>query len=122
MKPIIRAAMSVVLVGVSPSYGQTPPAVSSLSPSMILENASSPFVTLDFAKRLALLVVQEKYPKDTLVARGVREVTDREDAWWVSVEVDVPSASPLRRVMAPLLPKQITIQIRKANAEVVSIS
>ena len=122
MKHVIGAALGMVLVSVSVSYGQTPPAVSSLSPSMILENFSAPFVTSDFAERLALLVVEEKYPKDTLVASGVKEVMDRDGAWWVTVNVEFPSASPLRRVMGPLLPKQLTIQIRKTNAEIVSIS
>jgi hypothetical protein len=90
--------------------------------SMMLENFSGPFVTHDFAVHLAQLVVEEKYPKNILVASGVGDVLEKDGIWWVTLIIDVPSGSPFASMVKKPYSTHLTIHIRKTNAEIVSIS
>jgi|HubBroStandDraft_2_1064218.scaffolds.fasta_scaffold561054_2 hypothetical protein len=80
-----------------------------------------PFVTRTFAARLSQMVVEEKYPKNVLDFQGVADVVDKEGMWWVKVNIHIPPESPLVSLGGKEL-THLTIQIRKTNAEIVSIS
>jgi hypothetical protein len=92
-----------------------------LSISMFLENYGGPFVTRHFAERMSQIVIEEKYPNKVLQFRGVADVVDKEGVWWVKVNIRVPPESPIASLGGKEL-TQMTIQIRKTNAEIVEIS
>jgi hypothetical protein len=92
-----------------------------LSISMFLENYGGAFVTRHFAERRAQIVIEEKYPSNVIQFAGVADVVDKEGAWWVKVNIRVPPASPIASLARKDL-TQMTIQIRKTNAKIVSIS
>ena len=86
--------------------------------SMFLENFGGPFVTGDFAKKLATLVMQQKYPGATFDAASA-DVLDKGDTWWVNFTVrEWPKDMEKLR---PLLPAHITFLIRKSDAAVLGI-
>jgi hypothetical protein len=88
---------------------------------MFLENYGSAFVTRHFAERMAQIVIEEKYPGNVLQFAGVADAVDKEGVWRVKVNIRVPPESPIARLEKIEL-TQMTIQIRKTNAEIVSIS
>ncbi len=83
---------------------------------ILIKDTSGPFVTRRLAERLAVAVIEEKYSKDTFVVRGAPQVLDQDSTWAVTVENAVPLPAK------SLLPKRLTILIRKANAEIVGMS
>jgi hypothetical protein len=87
-----------------------------LDVSIMVENMNGPFVSREFAEHLALLVIEEKYPKDVFSVHGAAIVVDKGDVWWVSYNNELPSPE------ASIRPKHLTIHIRKANGEIVAIS
>jgi hypothetical protein len=120
MRRTIFLMTAALLVGaVSNANDHAPPP--QLSISMFLENYGGPFVSRTFAARLSQLVVEERYPTNVLNFQGVADVVDQEGMWWVKVNVHIPPESPLVSLGAKEL-TQLTIQIRKTNAEIVSIS
>ena len=92
-----------------------------LSVSMFLENYGGPFVTRNFAARLSQIVIEEKYPTNVLSFDEVADVADIEGMWVVTVNIHIPAESPIASLGGKEL-KQLKIQIRKTNAEIVSIS
>jgi hypothetical protein len=90
--------------------------VAHMDTSMTMQNLMGPFVTKDFAERLALLVLEEKYSRDVFSARAVSDVTDKGDIWLVTVENDLPS-SP-----GSLAPRRFIVHIKKRNGEITAIT
>ena len=75
--------------------------------------------------RLALLVIEEKYPKDVFSARGSGTTVDKGDLWEVTfdnalVSPDDTSALPMRH--GSIVPRRLTITIRKTSGEIIDIS
>jgi hypothetical protein len=87
-----------------------------LDVTILVGNIHGPFVSREFAERLALLVIEEKYTADVFSVRGAGTVVDKGDFWWVTYDNGVP------RSEASIIPRRLTIQIRKANGEIVAIS
>jgi hypothetical protein len=80
-----------------------------------------PFISQDFAQKLARLVIEEKYPKDMFSAPEPGTVVDKGEAWWVTVD----NALASQRATLPkgaIIPRGLTIQIRKSNGEILAIS
>jgi hypothetical protein len=96
-----------------------------LSLSMSLLNQGRPFVSGRFAERLALLVIEEKYSEQFFKARGSATVVDKGETWSVTVEnglIDPQDKRELPFVGGELVPRRLTISIRKVNAEILSIT
>jgi hypothetical protein len=93
--------------------------------SIFALNHGQPFVSMDFAARLAQLVVDEKYPKDVLLVTGPPRVLHMGDTWRVVFDKVVPG--PVLDSLNPGAPhddgvaRRLTVVIRKTNAEIVSI-
>jgi hypothetical protein len=66
-------------------------------------------------------VIEEKYPTNVLSFDGVADVANIEGMWVVTVNIRIPTESPIASLGGKEL-KQVKIQIRKTNAEIVSIS
>jgi hypothetical protein len=120
MKRHVFLTISMLFVGDLSSADDHAP-TTQLSISMFLENYGGAFVTRHFAERMAQIVIEEKYPSNVIQFAGVADVVDKEGAWWVKVNIRVPPASPIASLARKDL-TQMTIQIRKTNAEIVSIS
>jgi len=121
MKKLFLIAL---LGGLTVCVADQPP-VNNLSLSMSLLNHGQPFVSARFAERLALLVLEEKYREQIFKARGSATVVDKGETWAVTVEnalVDPQDQRELPFVGGELVPRQLTISIRKTNAEILSIS
>lgn len=92
---------------------------------MIALNQGQPFISGAFAEQLALLVIEQKYPKDIFVVRGSARLVDKGEMW--SVTFDNGLAAPddkstLPMVGGKIVPRHLTITIRKTNGEIVSIT
>lgn len=83
--------------------------------SMVLHNFGATFVTEQLAVQLARIIICEKYPQDIFVAAGTPVTADNGDAWSLTF-VNSLSSTGLN-----VLPKTLTIRIRKADAAVLSI-
>lgn len=99
--------------------------MNTLSLSMMLLNQGQSFISGKFAERLALLVIDEKYPKDIFSARGAALMAEQGELWLATfdnelVSPDDKSALPMSD--GRIVPKRLTITIRKTNGEIVSIS
>jgi hypothetical protein len=120
MKRTVFLITAILFVGpLSHADDQRP--AQQLSVSMFLENYGGAFVTRHFAERMSQIVIEEKYPNNVLQFEGVADVLDKEGVWWVRVNIRVPPESPIASLGGKEL-TQMTIQIRKSNAEIVSIS
>ncbi len=92
--------------------------------SIFVLNHGQPFVSMDFAARLAQLVVDEKYPKDVLSVNGPPRVLDTGDTWRVVFDGVVPGPTLNSLNPGPQpdgVSRRLTVVIRKRNAEIVSI-
>jgi hypothetical protein len=92
---------------------------------MTLFNQGHPFVSKSFAERLALLVFDEKYPKDIFSARGPGSIVDKGDVWLVTFENDLVSPEDVSAVPTfngKVVTRRLTVTIRKTNGEIVTIS
>lgn len=92
-------------------------------PSMVLLNFEGPFVSRDFAEKLAVLVIDQKWSKDVFVRRGAGRIVDLGDAWSVTYENALDSGTdPMPTWKGKVVPRTLTIRIKKANGEILAIS
>jgi hypothetical protein len=82
---------------------------------MFLWNFGGPFATGDFAKKLGVLVMEQKYPGASFEAASPT-VLDKGDAWWVTFTVTQWPKDMEK--LRPILPRQIALMIRKSDAAV----
>lgn len=87
-------------------------------------NGVQPFASEAFARRVGLLVLEDRYPRDFFVADGEGVVVDAGDAWLVTfrnllVRKDA-GAVPLGSAL--MLPVSLTFRVRKCDGGVVDIS
>jgi uncharacterized protein YcfL len=97
---------------------------SKLTVSMLLFNQEESFVSEGFAKRLALLVIEEKYPKDIFIRHEGIRVLDQGEAWQVMIDnalVDTHDSSALPIIEGKIVPKSLSILINKANGAIIKI-
>jgi hypothetical protein len=117
MRCLIVSVISALAFGCTTERGT----VENLSVSMMLLNDPQPFVSKEFAERLALLVIDEKYPKDIFLVQSPASVEDKGENWEVTFTNDLPE-DRLTRVRPRLVPKgRLTITIRKVNGAILSI-
>ena len=119
MKKICLASVVLLLSACVVNH----PKVVSLDASMVLLNFESPFVTRDFAEKLAILVIDQKWSKDLFVLRGAGRIVDLGDAWSVTFENALDRGSdPIPTWNGRVVPRTLTIRIRKTNGEILAIS
>lgn len=121
MKQAILAAVFILLGGCATQQRT----MTTLSFTMTALNQGQPFVSEKLARRLAMLVIDDRYPKDFFAARGTGVVTDKDAVWLVTFEnalVDQDNDSILPMVNGVVVPRQLTITIKKTNGEIVDIS
>jgi hypothetical protein len=121
MKRVISLAVLLWLGGCVTQHRT----VTTLSLPMMLFNQGHPFVSESFAERLALLVFDEKYPKDIFSARGPGNIVDKGDVWLVTFEnalVSPDDANALPTFDGKVVARRLTVTIRKTNGEIVTIS
>jgi hypothetical protein len=109
MKQIIGIVLSVSMVGCVTDHR-------AMDPFMKLQNISGPFVSQSFAERLARIVIEEKYPKNIFSVQGSGNVVDKGDTWWVTFD------NALKGTIATMVPIRLTVHIKKANGEIVTIT
>jgi hypothetical protein len=87
-----------------------------LEPFMRLQNLAGPFISQSFAERLARLVIEEKYPKNSFSIQGPANVADKGDTWWVTFDNAVQGTMPA------MISKRLTVHIRKTDGAIVTIT
>jgi hypothetical protein len=86
--------------------------------SMIVSNAEGPFVTADFARKLGIVIMEQKYPGFTFAPESP-VVLDKGDTWWVTFTVkEWPKNMEKLR---PGLSDHLTLWIRKRDAAILAI-
>ena len=121
MKRLIATAILVLLGGCLTQHRT----VTTLSLSMMLLNQGQPFVSEKFAERLAVLVIEEKYPKDIFSVHASGIIVGKEDTWLVTFDnalVSQEDKSHLPMSDGRIIPRRLTITIRKTSGEIVAIS
>jgi hypothetical protein len=116
----IRCTLALgTIAAFTPGVAQEPATIQAQSEiSMFLENFGGPFVTSDFAKKLGVLVMEQKYPGTSFDAASAA-VVDKGDTWWVTFTVTQWPQEMQK--LRPLLPHQLTLLIRKSDAAVLGI-
>lgn len=91
--------------------------------AMIALNSVQPFASETYAKKVALLVLDDRYPKSVFLPQEGGTVVDGGDVWSVTFEnsllKDNRDAFPI--LDGVLLPRTLTFEIRKADAAIVDI-
>lgn len=91
---------------------------------MTLFNFQAPFVSETFARRIAQIVIEEKYPQSMFVAAGPSVALDAGSVWKVTLKNalvshgdkgDTPTINDVPS------PRDLTVEICKFNAAVLSI-
>jgi hypothetical protein len=121
MKFIVAVGVLLTLAACATEHGT----VSNMSVSMLVLNQGQPFVSREFAERLARLVIDEKYSKDLFTAQGPPHIVDNGDTWSVTFangQVNPADKSPMPLIKGRLFSRRLTITIRKTNCEVISIT
>jgi len=91
---------------------------------MMALNSTQPFVSEAFAKRIALLIVEDRYPHNVFSPKRAGLVQDGGEVWRVTFEnelIDSNDSSPMPMIDGVVVPRKLTFVIRKRNAEVVDI-
>ncbi len=90
---------------------------------MMALNSVQPFASEEFAKKLALLVLDDRYPKDVFLSDGIGAAVNQGDVWLVtfknSLHVDDSESLPIMNGM--LIPRALTLKIRKRDAAILDI-
>lgn len=92
--------------------------------TMMALNSIQPFVSENFARRMALLILEDRYPSDVFSPKGEGVVADGGEVWRVTFDnelVDQNDSQAMAMVNGAVVPKKLTFVLRKSNAEVVDI-
>lgn len=92
--------------------------------TMISLNSVQPFVSNSFARRMALLIIEDRYPPDVFSPKGSGMVVDDGEVWRVTFDnalVTENDVGKIAMVDGAIVPRKLTFVIRKSNAEVVDI-
>lgn len=93
--------------------------------SMTLMNNGHPFVSERLAERLGLLIIEDRYPKDIFLTSGPGVVTGDGEVWRVTFDnslVNSDDGKSIPMVNGVIVPRSLTITIRKKNGEILDIS
>jgi hypothetical protein len=90
---------------------------------MMALNSVQPFVSEGFAKKIALLVLDDRYPKDAFLSDGTSVAVDEGDVWLVTFKnsLSVENSESLPMVNGVLIPRTLTLKIRKRDAAILDI-
>lgn len=92
--------------------------------TMMALNSVQPFVSKSFAQRMALLIIEDRYPPDVFLPKGPGTVVDDGEVWRVTFDNDlVDENNHQENVMVggAIVPRKLVFVIRKSNAEVMDI-
>lgn len=92
--------------------------------SMMVLNSLQPFVSESFARRMALLVIEDRYPPSVFSPKGTGMVVDGGEVWRVTFDnglVDSSDNQKMVMIDGVVVPRKLTFVIRKSNAEIVDI-
>lgn len=92
--------------------------------TMMALNSIQPFVSEAFARRMALLIIEDRYPPNVFSPKARGVVVDGGEVWRVTLDnelVDQSASQALAMVDGAVVPIKLTFVIRKSNAEVVDI-
>lgn len=86
-------------------------------------NRVQPFVSAQFAQKLGLLVLEDHYPDAVFVVDGEGLVTDEGEAWAVTYrnQLVLGDSRALPERDGVLLPRTLTLRVRKCDAGVLEI-
>ncbi|MBO9828340.1 hypothetical protein J7373_08795 [Xanthomonas sp. A2111] len=96
-----------------------------MSLSMMLMNQGHPFISKALAERIALAVINDKYPNDIFATNSPGLVVDKGEVWLVTFSnalISQADQSPLPMLNGQIVPKKLTVTIRKKNGEIIDVS
>lgn len=94
------------------------------SVTMMALNSVQPFASESFARRMALLIIEDRYPPDVFSPAGTGVVVDGGEVWHVTFDnslINTSGGQKMPMIDGVVVPKKLTFVIRKRNAEVVDI-
>lgn len=92
--------------------------------TMMALNSVQPFASKSFARRMALLIIEDRYPTSIFSPKGAGMVEDGGDVWRVTFDNALVHDADNKRIAmvdGAIVPKKLTFVIRKNNAAVVDI-
>lgn len=95
------------------------------SSTLFVVKRGDPFISTEIAAWLARRVIKEKYSKDLFATHAPAQIADNGESWSVTFAnglVDAADRSPTPLVNGKPVARNLTIAIRKATGEVISIS
>jgi hypothetical protein len=95
------------------------------SNAVFVMKRGDPLISREVAEALALIVIEERYSSEWFTRRGSAEIADDGDSWLVTVAnglVDLEDRSPTPLVNGIPVARSLTVAIRKASGEVISVS
>lgn len=92
--------------------------------AMIALNSIQPFVSEGFAKKVALLVLDDRYPKDFFLPQEGGTVISDGEVWRVTFKNALleNNSDTFPIVNGVLLPRALTFTIRKTDAAILDIT
>jgi len=91
---------------------------------MMALNSVQPFASASFAQRMALLIIEDRYPSNVFSPKGAGVVVDGGEVWRVTFDnslISDDSSQKMAMIDGVVVPRKLTFVIRKSNAEVVDI-
>jgi len=92
--------------------------------TMMALNIVQPFVSKSLAQRLALLIIKDRYPPSVFLPKGSGKVVDDGDAWHVTFDNGLVNENDHQKMVVvegAVVPRRLTLVIRKSNAEIMDI-
>lgn len=92
--------------------------------TMMALNSEQPFASKAFVRRMALLIIEDRYPTSVFSPKGAGIVEDGGDVWRVTFDNSLVHDAANKRIAmvdGAIVPKKLTFVIRKNDAAVVDI-
>lgn len=92
--------------------------------TMLALNSVQPFASESFARRMALLIMEDRYPLNVFSPEGVGIVVDGGEVWRITFNNGLADESESQKMLmidGAVAPRKLTFVIRKDNAAVVDI-
>lgn len=92
--------------------------------TMMALNSVQPFASESFARRMALLIIEDRYPSDVFSPAGAGTTVDGGAVWRVTFDNSLISTKDTKKmpmIDGVVVPRKLTFVIRKSNAEVMDI-
>ena len=122
-KLMLTLATSLMLIPVTSCAPRREVRMNS-SITMMALNIVQPFVSKSLAQRLALLIIKDRYPPSVFLPKGSGKVVDDGDAWHVTFDNGLVNENDHQKMVVvegAVVPRRLTLVIRKSNAEIMDI-